>query len=222
MLPKQNEIVVCQITASYDAEVFNYLFHLLNEDERLYLMRYKKFVDRYNSLLALSLVKKLSQDGRRGASLSLLHTELGQPYFSGSNTFISIAHCEETIVVAMSSHKVGIDVEVKLSSLDYRLFLADAEYHLFYDSKDKVDLLTTIWTLKEAYVKFKGTGFFIDPKGICFNKINDRWVINDNTCTLYSETLPNGLKLSIASEEEKNITFNKMTESKLMEWFYST
>ena len=59
----------------------------------------------------------------------------------------------------MSSNKVGVDVEKRLPNKGYELFLTDEEYALFNKSKNKDDLLTTLWTLKESYVKLKGTGF---------------------------------------------------------------
>ena len=104
--------------------------HLTNEDEKQYLKRYKKLTDRYNSLLGLSLAKKLSNK-RPSEGLSLLHNELGQPYLVSSKEYISISHCEDTIVVAMSSNKVGMDVEKRLLNQGYELFLADEEYALF-------------------------------------------------------------------------------------------
>ncbi|MED3563979.1 4'-phosphopantetheinyl transferase family protein [Bacillus xiapuensis] len=214
-MSNHNQIRVCLISASYDLRVYNKLFHLTNKDEKNYLMGYKKLADRYNSLLGLSLVKKLSY--KRDSNFSLLHNELGQPYLVGSDEYISISHSEDTIVVAMSTNKVGIDVEKRLLNMGYESFLADEEYELFNKSKNKVDLLTTLWTLKESYVKLKGTGFFIDPTIISFNKIEDRWFLKDVSCTFYLENLPNDMKLSIASEEEKKITFEKITENELIE-----
>lgn len=221
MLSQHNKIRVCRISASYDSEVYEKLFQFTNKDEIIYLMKYKKIVERFNSLLGLSLAKKLSSKGL-GVQLSLLHTELGQPYLSGSNEHLSISHCENTIVVAMSSNKVGIDVEKHLLPIGYELFLADDEYALFHKSKNKDDLLTSLWTLKEAYVKLTGTGFFMDPTNISFNKIKDSWFLKDNSYSFYSEDLPNGMKLAIASEKGKKITFEKITETELIEWFNSS
>lgn len=218
MLSQQNKIRVCQISASYNSEVYDKLFQLTNKDEIIYLMRYKKFAERYRSLLGLSLAKKLSSKGL-SVQESLLHTELGQPYLMGCNEYLSISHCDNTIIVAMSSNKIGIDVEKKLRTMEYELFLAEDEYALFHKSKNKVDFLTTLWTLKEAYVKLIGTGFFIDPTTISFNRIKDRWFLKDNSCTFYTEYLPNGMKLTIASEEAKKINFEKITETELIEWF---
>lgn len=220
MLSQHNKIRVCRISASYDCEAYDKLFQLTNKDEMIYLMRYKKFAERYNSLLGLLLAKKLSSKGL-SVQVSLLHTKQGQPYLTGSNEYLSISHCENMIVVAISSNKVGIDVEKNLLPIGYELFLADDEYALFHKSKNKVDLLTTLWTLKEAYVKLTGTGFFIDPTNISFNKIKDRWCLKDNPCSFYSEDLPNGIKLAIASEEEKTINFEKITETELIECFNS-
>lgn len=220
-MPNHHQIRVCLISASYNSRVYNKLLHLTNKDERNYLKRYKKLTDRYNSLLGLSLAKKLSAK-RLSDNLSLLHNEVGQPYLVGCNEYISISHCEDTIVVAMSSNKVGIDVEKNLPSKGYELFLADEEYALFNKSENKDDLLTTIWTLKESYVKLKGTGFFLDPTIISFNKIKDKWFLKDDTCTFYSENLPNGMKLSIATEEEILIRLvEKITENELIECLYS-
>ena len=93
--------------------------------------------------------------------------------------------------------------------------------HYLIISKNKDELLTTLWTLKESYVKLKGTGFFLDPTIISFNKIKDRWFLKDDTCTFYSEDLSNGMNLSIAAEEETSINLEKVTENELIECLYS-
>ncbi|MED3650400.1 4'-phosphopantetheinyl transferase family protein [Heyndrickxia sporothermodurans] len=219
MLSQDNIIRICQISASFNPRVYDQLFRFINTGEKDYLLKYKKFADRYNSLLALSLVKRLTNK-KLNVQLSLLHTELGQPYLTGHQEHISISHCENTIVVAMSTNKVGIDVEKNLSTLGYEfeLFLADEEYELLNNSKNKVDFITTLWTLKEAYLKLIGRGFFIDPTNISFNKIKERWFLKDDFCSFFSRDLPNGMKLSIASEVEKEINFEKVTESELIEW----
>ncbi|QQZ09009.1 4'-phosphopantetheinyl transferase family protein [Heyndrickxia vini] len=217
MLSQNNTIRICQISASFNSKVYDQLFRFIHTIEKDYLMKYKKFADRYNSLLALSLAKKLTNK-KLSAQLNLLHTELGQPFLMGHHEHISISHCENTIVVAMSTNKVGIDVEKKLSTVGYKLFLADEEYELLNNSKNRADLLTSIWTLKEAYLKLKGKGFFIDPTNISFNKIKERWFLKDDFCSFLSRDLPNGMKLSIASEVEKKINFEKITESELIEW----
>lgn len=81
----------------------------------------------------------------------------GQPVLSDGSAFISIAHCDDYVVCAVSEKPVGIDIEkirpVKPGMADK---VCTAE-ELQYVQQDETRFFE-IWTAKEAYFKMQGTG----------------------------------------------------------------
>lgn len=210
-------LTICEIEASYNVNIYHQLFCLTNMEEQTYIERYAKFADRYNSLLGLTLAKALSGKGESN-QVSLLHTKLGQPYLTNCEACVSISHCENTVVAALSPKRIGIDIERNVPKLESQLFLAEDEISFVQKSDDKVDILTTLWTLKEAFVKLKGTGFLLDPSQLSFYHMNDQWFLKGNTCKFYTENLSNGMKISIAADEETAIHFVRETEKRILDW----
>ncbi len=81
----------------------------------------------------------------------------GQPYLSGDAAFVSISHCDDRVVCAVSDEPVGIDIE-KIRPI--RTGMAEkvcTEEELSYVSQD-TGRFFEVWTAKEAYFKMLGTG----------------------------------------------------------------
>lgn len=119
---------------------------------------------------ALSLLSGLSHSKRRiecmaehlllhsmiGAHYHLRHNEQGMPLLYGSNMCISISHTLQYVVVAISRHTIGIDIEMcrpKILTVRRR-FLSDAEQSAILP--DNLPLNTAAWTAKEALYKAIG------------------------------------------------------------------
>ena len=86
-------------------------------------------------------------------------TEKGKPYFKDiPDLFFSISHTEGLTVIAVGDSEVGVDVE-KTRKADLRItrrFLKEeADYINVCDSDRR---FFEIWTKKEAFLKYKGTG----------------------------------------------------------------
>ncbi|MBU8881310.1 4'-phosphopantetheinyl transferase superfamily protein [Bacillus sp. FJAT-29790] len=203
---------VCCIKVSYDKEVYRNLYDLTTHEEKLYLNRYRNENNRYDSLLGLIAVKVLAK-----VSLlqSLCHTTNGQPYLKGYNGRISIAHSNGWVITSVSSYKIGVDIEKKLYSMDKELFLSKKELTAFR-GKWNTDILTVIWTLKEAYTKSQGVGFFTDPTNITCQLEDGYWKIDD--CAMHTQTqiLPDNMTLSVVSES-KEVDIRVISEERLLQ-----
>ena len=91
-----------------------------------------------------------------GADYRLLHNDNGMPLLDGSNLCISISHTKHYVVVALSKHTIGIDIEMcqpKILRVRSR-FLSEAEQSAI--SPDSLPLNTAAWTAKEALYKAIG------------------------------------------------------------------
>lgn len=93
----------------------------------------------------------------------LTKTESGKPYLTDGNVRFSLSHSGDYIAVAVGKHEVGVDVE-RIRKLNEKVM-----DRCFTDNEKKTvgkndEEYTTVWTLKESYVKLTGTGITSDLK----------------------------------------------------------
>lgn len=83
----------------------------------------------------------------------------GKPYFENiSNFHFNISHSGDILAIAISDREVGIDIE-KLRNPDLRIAKRFCDDEQAYISKaDSKNRFFEVWTKKEAYLKYKGTG----------------------------------------------------------------
>ena len=96
--------------------------------------------------------------------------EHGKPYLvDHADIFFNISHCRQAIVTAVSNHEVGIDAEGKRRysegilerafNTQEQQMIREADESLTTDSEK---VFARIWTRKEAFFKWTGTGILLD------------------------------------------------------------
>lgn len=91
--------------------------------------------------------------------------EHGKPYIINyEGIHFNISHCGEAVAVAVSDREVGIDVEGRRKFSDGLLQRAfsDEEQTFVLSSADPEKDFARIWTRKEAWFKYTGTGILLD------------------------------------------------------------
>lgn len=139
----------------------------LSPSRRERIRRLQKEEDRRRSLLATRLVYRLlAENGYADSTLE--NAPDGRPFLSGCPLQVSISHCDEGVVCAVSPHAVGIDLErlrpVPLSLIRYVCTEEEQRYILesdFTAEDGTVDgaaahRFWSVWTAKEAYFKKNG------------------------------------------------------------------
>ena len=109
----------------------------------------------------------------------------GKPYLENIKDCISISHSDEYVVVAISESTIGVDIQ--------RICYRENILCLFADNElvESATLFTRLWTIKESYAKYLGTGltkeilkkdfskymndelFIYDKKHFCVKEIDD-------------------------------------------------
>lgn len=83
----------------------------------------------------------------------------GQPVLPGGQAFVSISHCDDRVVCAVSRTPVGIDIEkvrpIRPGMMDR---VCTAEELRYLRSGNETERFFEVWTAKEAYFKMMGTG----------------------------------------------------------------
>ena len=127
----------------------------LSPSRKAHMDRFRNEQARYQSLAGeLTLRRLLAQ---LGIEDTIVRLPSGQPVLENGTAFISIAHCEDYAVCAVSPRPVGIDIErirpVKPGMAE-RICTVE---ELSYVQADETRFFE-VWTGKEAYFKMKGTG----------------------------------------------------------------
>ena len=91
--------------------------------------------------------------------------EHGKPYLSNYDSiFFNISHCREAVVVGVSNRETGIDVEGRRTFSDTLLKRAfsEEERAKVNNALDPQLEFSRLWTRKEAWFKWTGTGILLD------------------------------------------------------------
>ena len=124
------------------------------------VFRYK---EKYPALTGHALTDALIRDCLGSSDLSIERTGKGKPFiqdpsFAGRN--ISVSHSEGTFALLVAGENVGLDIQyardVKTYRIAARLF-TEEEMSYAQAGNDK-DRFFVLWTRKEAYSKFTGSG----------------------------------------------------------------
>ncbi len=135
--------------------------------------------------------------------------EYGKPFLKSSvNWFFNKSHTKNVIVVAVSDNDIGVDVEFIRSArmnVANRYFSAD-EIELLENAsspESRNQLFYQLWTLKEAYLKFLGTGISYGLSCFTITKQdNGMFSVHDDkgpSCHLELFTLPDLLQVAVCS-----------------------
>lgn len=105
--------------------------------------------------------------------------ETGKPYFKGFPSIcFNYSHCPVGILCGISKEPIGVDVEEKRSirpSLPAYICHPDEKQILDENPHDQ-DLFWILWTAKEAYVKYIGTGIRSPLGRLDLSGLLDKWI----------------------------------------------
>lgn len=95
---------------------------------------------------------------------------LGKPYVKDRDGFYyNISHSGSWVVIAFGDSEVGVDVELRdwdasAEKIVRRWFSQEEQNYVLEDEKKKQSRFLQIWTGKESYLKYTGTGLRGDLK----------------------------------------------------------
>ncbi|HAK39001.1 MAG TPA: hypothetical protein DCO63_02940 [Streptococcus sp.] len=136
--------------------------------------------DCINSIIGYRLLEHLINDSLNIEKIpKISYTQYGKPYFKIKQglrkLYFNISHTDGCVVVAVSNSKVGVDVET-IRNMDLsikEMFLSTKEIEkICSESWAAKSEATRIWTLKESYLKMKGTGLVDDLFNVDTAKLN--------------------------------------------------
>ncbi len=102
----------------------------------------------------------------------LLRRERGKPYFAHGPLHCSITHTRAMVFCALAEVEIGLDAELlsrRIRPALAKKVLSSQEYRLWQQSEDPDRLFLSLWTLKEATVKYTGDGLRGYPNHLSFD-----------------------------------------------------
>lgn len=124
------------------------------------------------SLDARRLLSELYRETTGQPMPPLLRHSRGKPYFSEGTLHCSITHTRTMAFCALSSVTVGLDAErldrTVRPNLAHKV-LSPQELEVWQQAREPDQVFLTLWTLKEAAVKYTGDGLRGYPANLSFD-----------------------------------------------------
>ncbi len=120
----------------------------------------KKTEDKVRSVVAFLLLERALQDRGISPVPEFNYEDRGKPYFAGYPVHFSLSHTKDAVACAVSDSPIGVDVQEKraFSSRLADRICSEEEKAALSRAENPDEMLTALWTKKEALAKKTGKG----------------------------------------------------------------
>lgn len=100
--------------------------------------------------------------GENGNAPTLVYGANGKPYLADKpDTFFSITHSDKWVFLAVSGSEIGIDAQMPRKVCPRLAARSTSPEELAWVKLNTEPHFTRLWTMKEAYLKYTGTGLTV-------------------------------------------------------------
>ena len=183
-------------------------FNFIYTEERIEKSRkYLKEEDRKKCLMAyIVLLYALKSEYDIFEKIQFEYKINKKPFLEKyKNIFFNISHSSSEIAVALSKNNVGVDIEriiYDYNSITDSVFSHEEKNYIYECDSEK--RATKLWTFKESYLKYKGTGLTDDIKKYQFAYQDD--VFEKYGC-LFKNFSTEKYYVSVCSETDMKIKY---------------
>lgn len=215
---KEDKLIVNYLNVSnINADDMYILYDAASDERKQKSKIYKRKIDADICICSESLLKYTIKEItgksliKKDISIAYEYNEFGKPYLKSNNLFFNISHSSEWIAVVCDLAEVGIDIE-RIRPADPRMIC-----RLFSDEEigyinsglctERHRRFTKLWTIKESYVKYIGTGLLTSLKSFRVDVSNKRIIDlcdtdNYDVIKYSKETVPN-YYMSVCGKNEQ-------------------
>lgn len=162
-----NQIVFCTLGEQWPQSEFENYLAMLSVGEQEHITRFQQWQDRQRSLIGKLMLRMILKNFNISPLDNLFYDSYKRPFQRQKEKVdFNIAHSGDWIVCGACDHgRIGVDVE-RVQPIDLniaKLYFAENEVaFLLQQPQDKrLHCFYRFWTLKEAYIKAKGSTFLI-------------------------------------------------------------
>lgn len=173
---------------------YNEYFTFLSEERKSAVLRMRSENDRKRSVLGEMLARRgiAKRLGICEREIAFKRSEKGKPFCTDASVCFSISHSKNAVACVIDSDPIGLDIE-KMRDIDLRITriaCTDSDKEYILGSEDENLRFFKVWTAKEAYFKYLGTGIeslktvsYADIRKHCRTEIFGGYML-----TVYSES----------------------------------
>lgn len=212
-----------EIDEQADSSVIQALLPLISREKQQQIEMIRFEADRKLHIYSEGLVRICACEmlNRKNRDLTFAHNKFGKPYLPEYTSFhFNISHTRNAVAAAFSDVPVGVDIE-KINKADpyaaRKVFTPGEFEYVFsgmHDEEQSAGLaedirFSKIWTRKESYIKWTGTGWSAD--------MSDIDVLRDPPASRITTHQMNPYVLSVCSAAENKLSgIITMTEQSLL------
>lgn len=212
MIYEKGTIFYVELDNRWD-EKYTPLISFINEEKRAKIWQYRLDIDRKISLFSDLLVRVLACKiiNKANKDLKFMKTQYGKPYLLNQHNFYyNISHTRNRIVCAVYDDEIGIDIEKVRQyekKIAQRFFSINELDYIESDIYNQDNHFFSIWTKKEAYIKWIGKGLKIPLES--FDVLEDpissmvnTFQLNDYIISVCTRISPGSFKVHKLSEQQ--------------------
>lgn len=207
--------VVCCDIESIGIDEYRGLFDKASSERQSRAQRYLRQEDKVRCVAADGLLRYALRQALNLSEFTAERDEWGKPHIQGREDFhYNLSHSGRWVVIAYGASPVGIDVErIRMDAgkekIARRHFTPEEQTYLFSAGEEaKAERFFQIWTAKESYLKYLGTGLQ--------RSLNSFSVVPDGTHlgVRFSGRLLGDCYMTVCTRQE-DITLTQLTPEQL-------
>lgn len=218
----------CLDISKINQSEYEKIYHLCSAERKNKINRYVHNNDKKRSVCAEMLLKYAwIESGRNSEKLIFLYNEYGKPCIQNDeNFYFNLSHSSKWVVIAYAKSSVGIDIE-QVKENQYSImenFFCEKEKKYIQNATSKKEFdsrFIRVWTIKESYLKFLGTGLYTELNSFDIDINEEIQLVNEHgemqkNLYFHSELFDEDYYLSICGIE-KEIHLQEIYTENLLE-----
>ena len=180
MSESKNFIYLAKINPLLSQDKFDRLLQIISKEGREKCLRFKFKEDALRTLYGELLVRYVMchQFLYKNEEIVFMRSAEGKPYIENIPVHFNISHSGDFVICAFSELEIGIDIE-EIKEVDLaiaeRFFCSFEVQDLFMQKQvDQFEYFFSLWTLKESYLKWLGSGMAIPLDSFGFKMTEKR------------------------------------------------
>lgn len=139
--------------------------------------------------------------GENGNAPALVYGENGKPYLADNpDTYFSITHSDKWVFLAVADGEIGIDAQAPRKVCPRLAARSTSPEELAWVKENTEPHFTRLWTMKEAYLKYTGTGLTVPIREVVISVPPADGYDEQNDC-YWALLTYEGVPLSVCSKK---------------------
>lgn len=192
-----------------DDALYEACLPLISAERKRRADRYRFPADKRRCVFSEMLLRyAYRQSGGDPFEMQIAYRKQGKPYLSSDESFhFNLSHAGDMIVLASAADEVGVDVEKTDRMLDQErigaLIFTDEERRFLAEASDaeRNERFFRLWTAKESYLKYLGTGLGTSAKRASVDLVHHR--LKENEEIYVTETVLNEYIVTVCGKTDR-------------------